>query len=69
MPLNKRSKNIVTSQDTSAGFDSDRLYAVLNNKQDTFIVQRLQVNKLFRLGYEFYQNNSEVPTDGMQPVK
>lgn len=58
-PLTRRSKNLVAQgADTSSGFDSDRLYAVINGKQDTFLVQRMIFDKLFRMGYEFYMQDA-----------
>jgi hypothetical protein len=58
-PLTRRSKNLVANgADTASGFDSDRLYAVINGKQDTFLVQRMIFDKLFRMGYEFYMQDA-----------
>lgn len=58
MPLNKRSKNQVTPfADAPASFDADRYYAVANNFKDTVILQRHIFEKIFRRGYDFYQQN------------
>ncbi len=56
MPLNKRSKNMLTPfPGIDNRFDADRFYAVINNFKDTVIIQRETFDKIFRKGYEFYE--------------
>lgn len=56
MPLNKRSKNMLTPNPTTPeAYDADRFFAIINNAADTVIIQRTTFDKIFRRGYEFYQ--------------
>ncbi len=56
MPLTKRSKNLITpNPETPDSYDADRFYAIINNNLDTVIIQRTTFDKIFRMGYEFYQ--------------
>lgn len=56
MPLNKRSKNMLSPMHgLDNNFDADRFYAVINNAKDTVIIQRFTFDKIFRKAYEFYQ--------------
>lgn len=56
MPLNKRSKNMLTPNPSTPGtYDADRFFAVINNAKDTVIIQRTTFDKIFRSAYEFYQ--------------
>jgi hypothetical protein len=56
MPLNKRSKNMLTpNANTPEAYDADRFFAVINNAKDTVIIQRTTFDKIFRRAYEFYQ--------------
>ncbi|OSZ79397.1 hypothetical protein CAP35_14400 [Chitinophagaceae bacterium IBVUCB1] len=56
MPLNRRSKNMLTPfPGIDNQFDADRFYAVINNRKDTVIIQRLTFDKIFRKAYEFYE--------------
>ena len=58
MALNKRSKNIQsTNVDVPDDYDADRLYAVINNNQDTVMIQRFAFNKIFRKAFEFYMQS------------
>lgn len=60
MPINKRSKNAEFSRNgIPLKYDSDRLYAVFNNYKDTAVIQRYTFDKLFRKGYEFYEQGDE----------
>lgn len=60
MPVNKRSKNITTPDpDVPDDYDADRYYAVFNQYKDTAIIQRLTFDKLFRKGYEFYEEDEQ----------
>lgn len=55
MPINKRSKNMLTPfPGIDNRFDADRFYAVINNFKDTVIIQRETFDKIFRKAYEFY---------------
>lgn len=58
MPINKRSKNRMV--EVPSKYDPDRYYAVMNNFQDTAIIQHIQVSKLFRKAYEFYTTENTV---------
>jgi len=72
MPINKRSKNMLTPfPGIDNRFDADRFYAVINNFKDTVIIQRETFDKIFRKGYEFYeaddtsrQEKIEIPKGG-----
>lgn len=56
MPINRRSKNILTSDRyTPDTYDPDRFYAVINGDKDTVMIQNHVFEKIFRNGYEFYQ--------------
>lgn len=60
MFANKRSRNTEHPRsEVPNEYDGDRLYAVFNNGTDTAIIQRLTFAKLFRKGYEFYQQDEE----------
>ncbi len=55
-PLNRRSKNLETAMPNYPNqFDADKYYAVFNNDRDTAVIQRFVFEKIFRNGYEFYQ--------------
>lgn len=55
-PLSRRSKNLTAEEELAAKdmYDSDHLYAVANHSIDTFVVQKLNFDRFFRMGYEFY---------------
>lgn len=58
MPINKRSKNrLVPTLQGTVSFDGDRFYGVINNSVDTVILQNATFDKIFRLGYEFYEKD------------
>jgi len=62
MPINRRSKNLATSDaDVPDIYDADRLYAVINNAKDTVMIQQFVFKKLFRKLYEFYEQDEEIP--------
>ncbi len=63
MPINKRSKNLLTEGDNE--YDADRYYAVFNNFKDTSIIQAGSFDKLFRKAYEFYQADEAVNVMGV----
>jgi hypothetical protein len=65
MPLTKRSKNIHLEE---AEYDVDRFYAVMNNFQDTAIVQRWSFENLWRRGFEFYEEEKPVNVMGVPPT-
>lgn len=59
-PISRRSKNRENPKtDTASYYDADRMYAVINNKQDTMIIQSFQFDKVFRKGYEFYEQDAQ----------
>ncbi len=61
MGLNKRSKNVTQSDpDVPDDYDADRLYAVINNGQDTVMVQQQAFKKIFRKAFEFYQKDMQL---------
>ena len=56
MPVNKRSKNLRTADNTvSDNYDPDRLFALINNNKDTVLIQQLIFKRIFRKLPEFYQ--------------
>jgi hypothetical protein len=58
MPVNRRSKNLLTpNPDVDDAYDADRFYAVGNNAKDTMIIQRGTFEKIFRKAYEFYEED------------
>ncbi|MBA3828034.1 MAG: hypothetical protein H0X33_03775 [Taibaiella sp.] len=59
LPLNRRSKNRLTSDRFVADdFDPDRFYAIMD--KDTMLIQQHVFEKMFRNAYEFYQpDNAE----------
>lgn len=60
VPINKRSKNLdVSDPDVPDNYDADRLYAVINNKQDTVLIQRFVFKNIFHRAYEFFQSDVE----------
>lgn len=60
MPVNKRSKNTATSNsDVPDEYDSDRMYAVMNNNKDTVLIQRQSFIKILRKAFEFYQKDAK----------
>lgn len=66
MPINQRSKNVkaaekVDNHDIPDEFDSDRLYAVVNNRKDTIMIQHLTFQGIFRKANEFYTPDGELP--------
>lgn len=57
MPINKRSKNrLFPDVDIDTGYDGDRFYSVIDNT-DTVIIQTGTFEKIFRKGYEFYEQD------------
>lgn len=59
MAINKRSKNRETSNpDVPDDYDSDRLYAVINNGRDTVMIQQFAFRNIFHKAYEFYMSDS-----------
>ena len=66
MALNHRSKNqTVSNPDIPDEFDADRIYAVINNNQDTVMIQQFAFRDIFHKAFEFFQN--DVPMQ--KPVK
>ncbi len=68
-PIDKRSKNLDSPiEEFDDNFHSDRYFAVLNGGKDTATVQTPTFEKIFRRGYEFFQQdeaprtNPELPT-------
>ena len=70
MPISRRSKNLGKEKtDTTSYYDADRMYGVVNNKQDTLIIQIQMFSRLFRRGYEFYMHEEQpqpVEINGMK---
>jgi len=62
MALNKRSKNMsASSSDVPDDYDSDRLYAVINNGRDTVMIQQFAFRNIFHKAYEFFQKDNVRP--------
>ena len=58
MALNKRSKNLTThNEDVPDDYDSDRMYAVINNNKDTVMIQRFAFRNILHKAYEFFQKD------------
>jgi hypothetical protein len=68
MPLNRRSKNAnaPTEDIPDSKYDADRYFAVINNYQDTVIIQSSVFDKIFRKSYEFFEAD---PADMNSPIK
>lgn len=63
MALNRRSKNTTSAnEDVPDDYDADRLYAVINNNQDTVMIQTFVFKSIFRKAYEFFQKDAAAPT-------
>jgi len=67
MPLNKRSKNLGSAEE--GDFDIDRFYGVINNNQDTVLLQAYTFDKFFRRAYEFYQEDETTKMMGIPQGK
>jgi hypothetical protein len=67
MPINKRSKNL--RAEIPSRFDIDRMYATMNNYRDTVIIQSYTFNKLFRKGFEFYEQDPPKTMMGIEAGK
>ncbi len=70
MPLNRRSKNMLTPfPGIDNQYDADRFYAVINNYKDTIIIQRATFDKILRKAYEFYEADDTASKDVIQVPK
>ena len=59
MALNKRSKNIAThAEGIPDDYDADRMYAIINNNQDTIMIQRFAFKNIFHKAFEFFQKDN-----------
>ena len=55
MPVNRRSKNLLSSDRyVPDKYDPDHYYAIINNNQDTVLIQNNVFEPIFRTGAEFY---------------
>lgn len=57
MAINQRSKNRKASDmpgEVPEEYDSDRMYAVMNDYKDTIMIQQLSFQNIFRKAHEFY---------------
>lgn len=63
MAVNKRSKNQKSSEmdETPQDYDSDRLYAVMNNYKDTILIQQMVFHNILRKAKEFYMPDIKPP--------
>ncbi len=63
MAVNKRSKNQKSSTigDQQQDYDSDRLYAIMNDYKDTVMIQQLVFHNIMRSGKEFYTRDMGQP--------
>jgi hypothetical protein len=58
MALSRRSKNLtVSNPDVPDDYDSDRMYAVINNYSDTVMIQHFVFQPMLRKAYEFFQKD------------
>lgn len=73
MAVNRRSKNRETSnKDVPDDYDSDRLYAVINDAKDTIMIQQYAFRNIFHKAYEFYLKDGEAPKlqkNPRQPIR
>ncbi len=71
MPINKRSKNLtVANEDVPDDYDADRMYAVINDGQDTVMIQQMIFKNMFRKSFEFYQKDvtpTQMPPNNEPP--
>ena len=68
MPINKRSKNkLTTDDDVPDEYDADRLYAIINDSKDTVMVQTQSFLKILRSSFEFFQKDIPKPAQNGQP--
>jgi hypothetical protein len=59
MPLNRRSKNKLTSNElVEDNYDADRMFAIMNNNADTVLIQTHTFRKILRGAFEFYLKDS-----------
>jgi hypothetical protein len=63
MAINRRSKNMTINKPNEynnipPGFDADRLYAVMNDKKDTVVVQQFVFHSIFRRAFEFFTQDT-----------
>jgi len=67
MDVNKRSKNRATRDpEIPDQYDPDRLYAVINDRKDTVLIQQWAFRDVFHKAFEFYQKDAAT---GNQPIK
>ncbi len=72
MAVNKRSKNQKSSDldDSEQEYDSDRMYAIINDYKDTVMIQQLTFHNIFRKASEFYRKDVVAPkTAGQAEIK
>lgn len=71
MALNKRSKNQKQSDidDLPEEYDSDRMYAVLNDYKDTVMIQQMSFYNIMRKAKEFYTKDAPPPTPGQIEIQ
>lgn len=70
MAINKRSKNRLTSNpDVPDDYDSDRLYAIMNDYKDTVVIQQFAFHDIFHKAFEFFQKDGTGTTpDSVKPA-
>jgi len=65
MAINRRSKNQSGSDggmsEIPDNYDSDRLYAVINDYKDTIVIQHFVFRNIFRKAHEFYRKDMPKP--------
>ncbi|NDC42287.1 MAG: DUF4340 domain-containing protein [Chitinophagia bacterium] len=62
MPINKRSKNqLVADKEVADKYDADRMYAVINDRHDTVMIQTQAFRRIFRRSYEFFEHSGPAP--------
>ena len=68
MPINKRSKNrLSTDDEVPDEYDADRLYAIINDNRDTVMVQTQVFMKILRSSFEFFQKDVPRPVQNGDP--
>lgn len=66
MAINKRSKNMdatALGEELPGDYDSDRMYAIINNYKDTVMIQQMVFQSIFRKAKEFYSKGQAEAND------
>ena len=69
MPVNKRSKNLLSSDRyVSDKYDPDHYYATINNNKDTVLIQNNVFEPIFRTAAEFYSPDDTTKLQRKHPM-